>query len=63
MDNYRVFRELMQRGVDLLGGERAPGADRVRHTRDFYAFIEREFPKLVARFNSEQSTREAKADG
>jgi hypothetical protein len=63
MDNYRVFRELMQRGVDLFGGEQAPGVQRLRHTRDFYAFIERELPKLVARFNSERSSREATADG
>jgi DNA-binding transcriptional regulator GbsR (MarR family) len=52
-DQYRVFRELMERGLELLGGENAPGADRLAYSRDFYAFIEREIPKLVERFKRE----------
>lgn len=59
-DSYAVFRDLMQRGLDLVGGTDAPGAERLRDARDFYAFIEREFPLLVARF---QHSKEARADG
>jgi DNA-binding transcriptional regulator GbsR (MarR family) len=52
-DNYRIFRELMDRGVAILGGDEAPRAARLRHNRDFYAFMERELPKLVERFKEE----------
>ncbi len=61
--NYRIFRELMERGLDIVGGEEAPGAQRLRHTRDFYAFVEREFPMLIAKFRAEHTSKEAKADG
>jgi DNA-binding MarR family transcriptional regulator len=53
-DQYRVFRELMDRGVALLGDDHGPRSRRVRTTRDFYAFIERELPKLIKQFKSEQ---------
>jgi len=59
-DSYRGFLDLMQRGIDLLGGDDAPGADRLRDTRDFYAFISREFPRLIDQFKRE---RKAKHDG
>jgi hypothetical protein len=59
-DSARVFRDLMQRGLDVVGGDNAPGAERLRDARDFYAFVEREFPLLVARF---QRSKEAKAGG
>jgi hypothetical protein len=52
-DSYRVFGDLMQRGIDLLGGEDAPGAARLRDTRDFYAFISRELPRLIGDFKRE----------
>ncbi|MFY1687077.1 GbsR/MarR family transcriptional regulator [Plantactinospora sp. WMMB782] len=51
---FRVFRELMDRGVQLAGGPDAPRADRVRITRDFYAYVERELPALVERFRADQ---------
>ncbi|SCL16794.1 MarR family protein [Micromonospora nigra] len=50
---FRTFRELMERGLEVVGGEDAPGTGRLRLMRDFYAFIEREMPKLVARFEAE----------
>jgi hypothetical protein len=59
---YRLFRELMDRGLDLRGGPEAPGTERLRLTRDFYAFIERELPKLAERFTAEQS-RKGDSDG
>lgn len=51
---FRAFRELMDRGLDLRGGPATRGTDRLRLTRDFYAFIERELPKLVDHFMSEE---------
>jgi DNA-binding transcriptional regulator GbsR (MarR family) len=46
----RVFRELMERGLAVLGNEDSPRAGRLRRTRDFYAYLEHEFPALVQRF-------------
>jgi DNA-binding transcriptional regulator GbsR (MarR family) len=50
LGTMRVFRELMERGLAVLGDEKSPRADRLRRTRDFYAYLEREFPALVQRF-------------
>jgi hypothetical protein len=50
---YQVFLDLMERGLAVVGDERAPRADRLRRTRDFYAFIIGELPGLVERFRSE----------
>lgn len=50
LGTMRVFRELMEKGLAALGDEDSPRADRLRRTRDFYAFLEREFPALVERF-------------
>jgi DNA-binding MarR family transcriptional regulator len=56
-EKFTYFRQLMDRGLEVLGGEDAPGAERLRTTRDFYAFLEVEVPKLVDRFSSEQRGR------
>lgn len=53
-DESRVLRELMERGVALLGGPGASRAARVEYARDFYAFMERETPKLIERFRAER---------
>jgi hypothetical protein len=52
-DRIRMMRELMDRGLDVVGGEQAPRAARLRRTRDFYAFCEREISGLIARFEAE----------
>jgi DNA-binding MarR family transcriptional regulator len=52
-DRVRIMRELLDRGLDVVGGERAPRAGRLRRTRDFYAFLEREIPALIERFETE----------
>ncbi|SCL22829.1 MarR family protein [Micromonospora inyonensis] len=59
---FRAFRKLMERGLDLVGDPDAPGAERLRVMRDFYAFIERELPALVTRFQAER-LRKGEADG
>lgn len=60
---FRLFRELMDRGLDLIGDPDAPEAARLRITRDFYAFIERELPELVERFTRDHHSKEARDDG
>jgi hypothetical protein len=37
----------------VLGGPDDPRTDRLRSTRHFYAFIERELANLVARYKTE----------
>jgi len=58
-EKFTYFRPLMDRGLEVVGGEDAPGAERLRVTRDFYAFLEVEVPKLVERFQQERG----KTDG
>jgi DNA-binding transcriptional regulator GbsR (MarR family) len=53
---YRVAREAMDQGLKLLGDANAPRARRLRISRDLYAFLEREMPKLVERFTNERGT-------
>ena len=54
---FTAFRQLMDRGLEIVGGDDVPGAERLRTTRDLYAFIEAEFPKLIDRFQTEQKGR------
>jgi DNA-binding transcriptional regulator GbsR (MarR family) len=55
-DRVRIFRELMERGIEVVGGENPERSRRLRQTRDFYAFMEREVPGLVQRFITEQGS-------
>jgi DNA-binding MarR family transcriptional regulator len=59
-EKYTQFRQLMDRGLEVVGGEDAPGAERLRTNRDFYAFLEREIPKLIERFNEEARSQAGK---
>ena len=52
-DRTRTMRELMERGLSVVGGQDAPRAGRLRRTRDFYAFFEREIPALIKRFETD----------
>lgn len=56
-NKHRMFRELMDRGLALLDEPEGPRGDRMRVTRDFYAFIERELPRLIAQFEAQQPAR------
>jgi DNA-binding transcriptional regulator GbsR (MarR family) len=59
---YATIRHLMERGLALLDNDRSPRAGRLRVSRDFYAFIEREVPKLLQQFKR-QYTKEGEDDG
>jgi DNA-binding MarR family transcriptional regulator len=62
-EQYAAIRALMERGLALLDDKDSPRAERLRVSRDFYAFIEREVPKLLEQFRSEYLRREGKGDG
>jgi DNA-binding transcriptional regulator GbsR (MarR family) len=48
---YMVIHDVMQKGIDVLGGdETAPRAQRLRVTRDFYAFVAERVPQLIEEF-------------
>ena len=53
-EKFTQFRELMDRGLKVVGGDDAPGAERLRLNRDFYAFLETEVPRLIERFKQER---------
>ena len=48
---YLVIHDVMQKGIDVLGGdETLPRAQRLRVTRDFYAFVGERIPQLIDEF-------------
>jgi DNA-binding transcriptional regulator GbsR (MarR family) len=49
----RIFRELMEMGLAVLGDQDSARAERLRETRDLYGFLERELPELMERFRAE----------
>jgi DNA-binding transcriptional regulator GbsR (MarR family) len=59
MGKARIFRELMEMGLAVLGDEDSARADRLRETRDLYAFLERELPGLMERFRAEYQAKRA----
>ena len=60
---YRQLRELLDHGLALLGDEPGPRTERLRMTRDFYLFLERELAKLVPRFLAEYRGTRGEGDG
>jgi hypothetical protein len=55
----RLFRELMERGLAVLGDEDSPRARRLHESRALYAFLERELPLLFERFRAEYAAERA----
>jgi hypothetical protein len=47
---FLVMQHAMDRGLALLGDETSPRAQRLRITRDFYAFIAGRIPELMTEF-------------
>ena len=60
---YGAVRGLMERGLALLHEQDSPRAARLRASRDFYAFVEREVPKLLDQFKQEYLMKEGEGDG
>lgn len=61
--SYRHFRELLDRGLAMFGDQPGGHVERLRMTRDFYAFMERELAELVRRFRAEYQARKGDTDG
>jgi DNA-binding transcriptional regulator GbsR (MarR family) len=57
---YLMIHDLMQKGLDLLGDETAPRAQRLRITRDFYAFAAERLPQLIDEFARREGLRKDK---
>ena len=49
-----AYRQLMDDGLDLLRDRPAHISERLRETRRLYAFFEREYPLLLARFQANE---------
>jgi len=45
-----IMRDVMQKGLALLGEEGSPRAERLRISRDFYGFIAEKIPSLMEEF-------------
>jgi DNA-binding transcriptional regulator GbsR (MarR family) len=52
-ERFREWREIAERGLSLLDDPEGERGARLRATRAFYAFVEREVPKLIERFRAE----------
>ena len=50
LDQTTAFRQLMERGLELTEGKAHVNRRWLEEMRDMYAFFEREFPALVARW-------------
>ena len=51
--HWRRMAAVMSRGIELIGDEAAPQAQRLRLTRDFFAYIAEKVPEMVADFKRE----------
>jgi DNA-binding transcriptional ArsR family regulator len=61
--SFTRMRQLLDRGLAMLGDQPGGRAERLRQTRDFYAFVERELPELVRRFKTEYQIEKRDGDG
>ena len=53
-ERFRAWREITERGLALLEDPAGPRGARLRAARDFYAYVEREIPRLIERFRETQ---------
>jgi DNA-binding transcriptional LysR family regulator len=59
---YMVIHDVMQKGIDVLGGESLPRAQRLRVTRDFYAFVAERVPQLIDEFARREGLSQQRRD-
>jgi DNA-binding transcriptional regulator GbsR (MarR family) len=57
MGQITEMRELAEAGLALMEGESKEKRERLLLMRDMYSFMEREFPKLLERWEDEKRTR------
>ena len=54
-----TFRQLMEKGLELLGDKAHANRKWLEEMRDMYAFFEREFPALFERWEQERKEKQA----
>lgn len=57
MTQIRAFRQLAERGLDMLADQPPLMRQRLQEMRDMHAFLEREMPLLDQRWQQEQEQR------
>jgi DNA-binding transcriptional regulator GbsR (MarR family) len=58
-DQCTAFRQLAERGLELLKNKAPLTRQWLEEMRDMYAFFEREFPALLERWEQERSEKQA----
>jgi hypothetical protein len=53
-ERFQAWRLMAERGLEVLDDPDGVRGARLRAARDFYAYVEREIPKLIERFRIEQ---------
>ena len=53
IEQIKIFRQLMERGLELTEGKAHTNRQWLEEMRDMYAFMEREFPAMVERWEQE----------
>ncbi len=51
---FGLLRQVLDRGVEVAGGEAEPRAARLREARDFYAFVEQAVPEAIERYRAQR---------
>jgi len=59
---FRMLREVMERGIDVIGTDTDPRAARLREARDFYAFVEQEVPRTIERYRVQRQRQEVRSE-
>ena len=54
VDQIKIFRQLMERGLELTEGKTHANRQWLEEMRDMYVFMEREFPALLERWEQER---------
>ena len=55
LSHLSSVRELAERGLDLLASKDRESRQRLKELRDFHAFLEKEIPVLLERYDRERS--------
>ena len=55
LDQTKIFRQLMECGLELTEGKDHANRQWLEEMRDMYVFMEREFPALLERFKKERT--------
>ncbi|MFC1955614.1 hypothetical protein ACFLWZ_03670 [Chloroflexota bacterium] len=59
-DEIKLFRQLAERGLALLGNKAPLAHKHLEEMRDVYIFLEREFPALLERWEQERARKKSR---